>query len=385
MNMPGDVVRPMYLDHAASAPPREEVVESMLPWMRQWHANPHSSHFHGQRAAAAVEDALCAVGDLIGADPTEVILTSGATEANNLALQGWLTSESAQLAVSPVDHKSILEVARMLRRRGVSVTELAVDRTGHVMVDQGALAAKLGARSLLSVCHANSELGTVQRIECISKQLGEGWQLHVDASQSAGKVPIDVKRANIAFLSLSSHKMRGPGGIGALFVDVDVRGQLSPILFGGGQQRGVRPGTIPVFLAVGFGTAARLARARQQQEAASLTRAADVFLDRLKAQHVSHHVVGDPVHRLPGHVSVRIEGVDADDLLRVVSPRLSASTGAACQSGELAASHALRGIGLDEQAASEVVRISFGGDVSEERAATAAEIIAQGVARVTDR
>lgn len=385
MKVPSQFASPLYLDYAASTPPDEEVVDSMLPWMREMHANPHSGHLHGQRAAAALQDAAATIADLIGADASEIVFTSGATEANNLALRGWLAGHPAQLAVSSIDHKSILEVARGLGRQGVHVTELKADHNGHVIVGYEALRNDAIERNLISVCHVNNELGTIQRIESLAERLDNTWRLHVDASQSAGKIPIDVGRANIALLSLSSHKMYGPAGIGALFVDANIRKQMSPLLLGGGQQDGLRPGTVPVFLAVGFATAVRLAQARMEQDAATLEVAAEKFLQRLRELDISSEIIGDPTYRLPGHLSIRIRGIDADDLLNTVSPRISVSAGAACESGELLVSHALRGIGLNERAAAEVIRISLGRGVTVEQAVAAAEALADGVNQVNTR
>lgn len=378
---------PLYLDHAASTPPAEEAIEAMLPWLRNSHANPHSDHHHGRQAAAAVERARAEVAELIGADPEDVVFTSGATEANNLALQGWLGAEGfvRRLAVTAIEHKSVLEVATALRERGVEITRLAVNVEGRLVFSQieGALAsATAGARQLLTLAHANNEIGTVQALAEIAEAAHHrGWRIHVDAAQSVGKLPIDVRADAIDLLSVSSHKLYGPGGIGALYVDAELSRDLQPVMFGGGQENGLRPGTIPTFLAVGFGAAARVALRRMTDDALHLQAIARQFVSALDQGGVAYQVVGDPIARLPGHVSLRLPGVDAEDLLAMVSPELSASTGSACTSGELRASHVLRALGMSECAASEVVRVSFGRASTLEQAQRAASIFQRSIQR----
>jgi cysteine desulfurase len=380
---------PLYLDHAASTPPAEEVVEEMLPWLQTLHANPHSDHRHGQRAAVAIERARAEVAELIGADPEDIVFTSGATEANNLALQGWLNAERPvrRLAVSAIEHKSVLEIATALQYRGVEITPLTVNREGRILLGQETLAAaNKDARQLLTLAHVNNEIGTAQApSEASAAAHARGWRIHMDASQSAGKLPIDVREDAIDFLSVSSHKLYGPGGIGALYIDSELRQEMQPVMFGGGQEAGLRPGTVPAFLAVGFGAAARLALRRMATDAVHLREVAREFLSALDHAGVAYKIVGDPVTRAPGHVSLQLPGIDAEDLLTVVSPELSASTGSACNSGELRASHVLRGLGMDERTASEVVRVSFGRSSTLSQAKRAADIFQSGVYRQGSR
>lgn len=378
---------PLYLDHAASTPPAEEVIEAMLPWLRDSHANPHAGHRHGQLAAAAIERARAEVAELIGADSEDVVFTSGATEANNLALQGWLGTGAAgrRLAVSAIEHKSVLEVAVALRERGVEITRLPVNAEGKLesrQIEAALVSATTATRQLLTIAHANNEIGTVQALaEIASAAHVRGWRIHVDAAQSAGKLPIDVRADTVDLLSISSHKLYGPGGIGALYVEPDLRSELQPVMFGGGQEDGLRPGTIPTFLAVGFGAAARVSRQRMIDDAVHLHTMARQFMSALDDRGVMHQVVGDPISRLPGHVSLRLPGVDAEDLLALVSLELSASTGSACTSGELRVSHVLRALGMSESEASEVVRVSFGRSSTLVQAQQAASIIQHGIQR----
>ncbi|MFE0500060.1 cysteine desulfurase family protein [Lysobacter soli] len=363
MTQPAPPAEPLYLDFAASAPPAEEVVDAMLPWLTGRHANPHADHWHGQRAAQAIDEARAAIATLIGGDPEGVIFTSGATEANNLALTGLLGPQRNRLWVSKIEHKSLLAPARALERDGVEVNMLDVDRQGRLR--SSALAEQLQREDrrpgLVAVGHGNNEIGTIQDIAALARTAHEnGHWLHVDASQTAGHNPLAVADDEIDLLCLSSHKMYGPAGIGALYVDPHQMSELRPLLHGGGQERGLRSGTVAPFLAVGFGKAAELAHRRIDQHRQRLESLARSFLDVLDAQGLDYALLGDPIERLPGHVSLHIPGVWADDVLGRLLPWLSASSGAACASGEQKASHVLRAVGLSETQASQVIRISFG-------------------------
>lgn len=382
---------PIYLDHSASTPPSDEVVEAMLPWLHEMHANPHSDHLHGQRAAAAVEHARAAVADLIGADPEDIIFTSGATEANNIALYGLLARSEGtrRLAVSDSEHKSVLEVAHFLSTQGVELTRVPVDARGVIAAD--ALARCLALERAVEVgvmtfAHANNEIGTVQKLPELSDVIHQhGFLCHVDAAQSVGKIPLDVIHDGIDLLSVSSHKVYGPSGIGALYIAPDVVGGMTPLMHGGGQERGLRAGTIPPFLAVGFGVAAALAQRRMSDDARHLQSLALQFQMALKEHGVAFSLLGESSHRLPGHLSLWLPGVDASDLLSLLAPHLSASTGSACTSGELQASHVLRAIGMDSHCASEVVRITFGRASSSDDALDAAAILYRGIQQQLQR
>lgn len=381
---------PVYLDFAASTPPADEVVDAMLPWLRHTHANPHSEHFHGRRAARAIDDAREAVAALIGGQPEGVVFTSGATEANNLALKGLLSANGARkhLWLADTEHKSLREPARYLSGVGVVVTRLAVQDTG--LVDASTLTTALDAPhlapGLIAIAHGNNEIGTLQSLPALADCAhAYGHLLHVDAAQSAGRVPLDVEAIDCDLICLSSHKLYGPAGIGALYVAHDLQDQLEPQLHGGGQEGGLRSGTVPAFLAVGFGAAATLARQRVTQDAERQQRLAATFLAALSEQRVDFQLIGHPTQRLPGHLSLRFPGVDAEDLLALLAPALSASTGAACAAGELRASHVLRALGLDECAASEVIRFTFGRTTCEEGLRLAVERTAVAIGRIYER
>lgn len=381
---------PLYLDFAASTPPAEEVIDAMLPWLRQNHANPHSEHWHGRRAGEAVDAARNAVAELIGADPENVIFTSGATEANNLALKGLLSANGrrSRLWLADTEHKSLREPARFLASMGVRVAPLRASATGRI--DAEALVAALTTTDerigMIAIAHANNEFGTLQPLAALGEIVhAHGHVLHVDASQSAGRVPLAIGDLGCDLLCLSSHKLYGPGGIGALYVAPELHADLQPLLHGGGQEAGLRSGTVAPFLAVGFGAAAKLAVRRAAEAGAHLHAVARTFVEVLTAKGVLFHWVGDPEERLPGHVSLRFPNRDAEDLLAVLAPALSASTGAACAAGELRASPVLRALGLDETAASEVVRFTFGRTTLLHEAQRAAIAVAAGLERLAQR
>ncbi|WP_175485697.1 cysteine desulfurase family protein [Pseudoxanthomonas sp. GM95] len=380
---------PLYLDFAASTPPADEVVEAMLPWLRHAHANPHSEHFHGRRAARAIDDAREAVAALIGGQPESVVFTSGATEANNLALKGLLSATGARthLWLADTEHKSLREPARYLSGVGVVVTPLAVLGTG--LVDMSRLTEAWGAPHItpgvVAIAHGNNEIGTLQPLpELAERAHAYGHLLHVDAAQSAGRIPLDVEAMDCDLMCVSSHKLYGPGGIGALYVAPAVQGQLEPQLHGGGQEGGLRSGTVPAFLAVGFGTAAKLARQRIVQDAARQQQLATGFLAALSRHGVAVQLIGHPTQRLPGHLSLRFPGVDAEDLLARLAPALSASTGAACAAGELRSSHVLRAVSLDERTAGEVIRFTLGRSTREDDIEVAAERTAVAISRIQE-
>lgn len=370
-----------YLDHNASTPPLPEVVEAMLPWLRDGHANPHSEHVPGRRAAAAVERAKAFIGALVGVDGDDIVLTSGATESNNIVLQGYLRhhSERGALVHTTAEHKCVMEASAALAREGCEVRTVPVDALGRVdpRAVRAAVDASSSGRVLVSLIHANNEIGTVQSLAEVSQALqGSAAVFHSDAAQSVGRLPVDALGLGLDFLTFSSHKLGGPAGIGALFVAPDLRTTLRPLMHGGGQQDGLRPGTIPVFLAVGFGVACELAVRDRESTRAHAEEAAQAFLAELGAQSCSFEVLGDPRARLPGLRSIRFLGVDAREILDRIGPSVSASTGSACAAGELKPSHVLRAIGLREREAIEVVRFGFGRGMPTDDARAAARIVA---------
>lgn len=382
--------QPLYLDHPASTRSSEEVIDAMLPWLRDWHANPHSDNLHGQKAANAVAKARSEIASLIGANSGEIVFTSGATEANNLALRGlWRPGGGVHghIALSPLEHKSLLETANdLVRTSDIGITKLRTDSNGLIDPNsiQGAIQEKAHQSSVLVSCaHANNELGSIQSLSVISEVTREiGGYFHVDAAQSFGKIPLDVSTYDIDMASLSSHKIYGPAGIGALFVASHIRPKMHPVLTGGGQEGGLRSGTVPVFLAVGFGCAASIAAKQMEEDQKHLASVVSAFLSQLQVENTKHLLLSPPSNGLPGLVTLRLPGVEAPDLLDRVASHLSASTGSACNAGDLRTSHVLRSIGLSGEEANQVVRFGFGRGNTPEQARWVAQKISESVRRI---
>lgn len=375
---------PIYLDYNASTPPDPSAVAAMLAWLGMAHANPHAAHLAGQKAAAAVDKAAASIRTLINATSGDIIFTSGATESNNLALRGMVNSNIVQsrFICSTIEHKSILEVVGQLNLIGAAVEYLAVDTIGNFSIHdlEKKLASATFERTIVSVMHANNEIGTIQPITEISKLKGvTDFIFHVDAAQSLGKLPIHVDEMGIDLLSVSSHKIYGPAGIGALYISPKAKKQMRPILHGGGQQNGMRPGTLPVFLIAGFGAACEKALLSMQTDAKHTRALVRLFCDRMTTLGISFNLISQPSSSLPGLLSIQFDDIEGDDLVLRVAPWLSISTGSACTSRELRSSHVLRALGYDEDDAKRVVRVGFGRFSTADDANRAAEHIASAI------
>lgn len=377
-------MKPIYLDCNASTQPDPVVVEAMLPWLGAIHANPHSGHLAGQLAAKAVDKAIQSIASLIGASPTDIVITSGATESNNLALQGLLSQDvsNSRLVHSVIEHKAVMEVGEHLRARGVLVQTIPVNAHGRIDVSVAADIINAGQFDvdMVSIVHANNEIGTIQPIQKIADIVSlRNGIFHVDASQTAGRLKIHVEEMGVDLLSVSSHKMYGPQGIGALYVSPRVRRSLRPLFFGGGQQYGIRPGTLPVFLIAGFGKACEIAADRMARDALHTENLADSFCRGLIELGVKCEVFDSGGPSLPGLRSIRFGGTDAHDLVMRLSTRLSISTGSACTWGTIQPSHVLRATGLSDDQARGVVRIGFGRHSTASEAAEAASLVADAI------
>lgn len=374
---------PIYLDGHATTPLAPEAAAAMAPWWHDLSANAHSPHGAGQKAAVAVDHARSHVARLIGADPGEVIFTSGATEANALAIIGVARAARAarddrhRIVVSAIEHKSVLESARRLGRDGFEIVIAPVTPSG--VVDLDILASLVNADTLLvSVMAANNEVGVVQPIEHVATIVrANGALLHIDASQQVGKLPIDLSIAD--FASLSSHKMYGPVGVGALFISAAASLQPEPLLAGGSQERGLRPGTLPVPLIVGFGEAARLAQAHLESDAVHVRRLADRLIANLSDRQVLFEINGLGEIRLPGSLSLRLTGCDGASIIARLSHAVSIAEGSACTSGQITPSHVLTAMGQSAEIASQTVRILCGRYNAENEILAAAEAIAHVV------
>ncbi len=357
--------RPVYLDNQATTPCDPRVVAAMLPWFTERFGNPHSAeHRMGQDAADAVEVARAEVAALIGAEPREVVLTSGATEANNIAIKGAARFALSQddprrrIVTAATEHKCVLESVRDLAAEGFEPVVLPVRPDG--LLDPDLLRDALRVPTLLvSVMAVNNETGVVQDIAALAAiARGAGALFHTDAAQAAGKVPLDVHEAGVDLLSLSGHKLYGPKGVGALYVRRRPRVRLLPLFSGGGQERGLRSGTLPAPLVVGLGEACRLARDEMAADAERLAALRDRLWAALRCGMPGITLNGSAQHRIPGNLNVTLPA-PALHLLRAV-PDLCASTGSACSSAEVEPSYVLRALGLSDDAAARTLRLGLG-------------------------
>src|SRR5260221_3513568 len=321
---------PVYLDYQATTPTDPRAVDAMLPYFTERFGNPHSAqHRHGAVAEAAVETARGQVAALIGAQANEIIFTSGATEANNLALLGAARFRRAQgrdhLVTAATEHKCVLESARWLEGEGTKVTFLPVRPDGLIELDR--LAAAITERTaLVSIMAVNNEIGVIQPLAEIGAMAdAKGAWFHSDAAQAAGKIPLDVEAMGIDLMSLSAHKLYGPKGIGALYVRRRPRVRLTPLFHGGGQERGLRSGTLPTPLCGGFGPAAAIAAEEMAAEAARLAALGRRMLAGLRGALPDIRVHGSGERRIAGNLHVRVSRVDADRLPAAL-PQLSLST-----------------------------------------------------------
>lgn len=372
----------IYLDFQATTPVDPRVLEAMLPYFSERFANAASvQHAAGRAASAAVETARVEVARLIEADRREIIFTSGATEANSLALKGLTKgSERDRLVVLATEHPAVLESARSLRRSGYGVVELRVDGEGLPPIAE--LREAVDERTLLvSVAAANNEIGTLPRLSEIAEIAHEkGAFFHTDAAQAVGKVDLNVGRDGIDLLSLSGHKLYGPKGVGALYVRRELQPLITPQIEGGGHERGLRSGSLNVPGIVGLGAAAELAIAGRKEEAERLQALADRFLKRLREE-VDRIELNGPVERLPGNLNLRFPGVDAEALI-ANCPELAISAGSACSAAAPTPSHVLTAIGLDQEAAEQSVRIGIGRPTTDPEVDRAADILAAAVNRI---
>ena len=379
---------PVYLDYHATTPVDPRVFEAMRPYFTDVFGNAASrTHVFGMRAEAAVARARDEVADLVGANAREIVFTSGATEADNLAVLGAARARRAKgrhVVVSAIEHRAVLDPCRRLEAEGFDVTWLAPDRLGRTTAELVAAALR-GDTILVTVMAANNEIGTVNDVAGIAAACkARGVLFHTDAAQAAGKVPLDVHASGVDLVSLSAHKICGPKGVGALFVRAsNPRVTLDPILFGGGHERGLRPGTLDVPGLVGFGAAAALARAEGAAEAARVTALRDRLWERLRAAVPGVSRNGDPAACLPGNLNVRFPGTPSDTLMMEVRD-LAVSAGSACTSASVEPSHVLLGIGLAKEEAHECIRLGLGRFTTEEEVDWAADAVAAAVRRVRD-
>jgi len=363
MESPASKAPAIYLDYQATTPTDPRVVDVMLPFFSEKFGNPHSTaHVYGWQASDAVEAARAEIAGLIGAEPREIVFTSGATESNNLAvkgLAGFYGDEKNHIITVKSEHKCVLETCRMLERDGFDVSYITPDENGLIKADD--VAELIQERTLLvSVMAVNNEIGVIQPIAEIGALCREkGVFFHSDCAQAFGKIPLDVKVMNIDLMSISAHKAYGPMGIGALYVRRRPRVRLKPLFDGGGQERGMRSGTLPAPLVVGFGEAARIAGEVMQPENARFEKLQQLFLSTLDETGVDYNINGDMKHRFSGNLNLSFAGVNGETLMASLHG-LALSSGSACTSAAVEPSYVLKSIGLSDDLAAASVRIGFG-------------------------
>jgi cysteine desulfurase len=382
----------IYLDHQATSPVDERVLREMLPFFGDKFGNPHAAeHAVGWESAQTVTQSATQIAALIGAEPDEIIFTSGATEANNMALLGLAGRRARngrnRILVSAIEHKSVLAAAEFLRdKSGYEVDLLPVDTEGCVSVQclEDALDETVLAVSIMAV---NNEIGTIQDIRQLAQTAHDaGAIFHTDAAQAPVAMPLDTLAREIDLISLSAHKVGGPPGIGVLYVRHDVQEQIEPLIHGGGQQNGLRSGTVPLPLCVGMGTAAEWITSDEAHEArAALHTRRDQFVERLRRLPWDITVNGPSFEkRHPGNANVCFHGFEAQDILNVMQPLLSASTGSACTSGIPAPSHVLRAIGMSGDDAAASIRFSLGFSTLDKDIEEAIAIIRAALQRLSE-
>lgn len=354
----------IYMDYQATTPVDPRVVEAMQPYWTSIYGNPHSvEHSFGWRADAAVEIARQEVASLIGADPDEIVFTSGATEANNLAVLGMARATRPtrrRIVVSAIEHKCVLAAARAATEEGFEVTTVPVGRSG--VIDPRDVAAVMDHRvALVSIMAVNNEIGTVQPISAISEICAAaGAVFHTDAAQALNALSLDVEDLGVDLMSLSAHKAYGPKGVGALYVRRSLDPRPKPIIHGGGQEKGLRSGTLPTPLCVGFGQACRVLAAERDFDATRILSLRNRLVSKLMSLNGGVTVNGDPDFRHPGNLNLLFNSVDASLLLQRLHPHCAASTGSACTSGQAEPSHVLRAIGLTSEDAYSSIRLGIG-------------------------
>ena len=377
-------MRRIYLDYAATTPVHPDVLEAMLPYFNQSFGNPSAIYSYGQEARSAVDQARESLAALIGCRSEEIIFTSGGTEADNMALTGVLMANEKKgnhIITCAIEHHAILETCHQLEKRGYKVSYLPVDSDGLVSPDD-VRQAITPQTVLVSIALANNEIGTIQPIAEISKVAKEaGVLLHTDAVQAVGRIPVDVSELGVDLLSISSHKLYGPKGVGALYVKKGTR--ISPILYGGGQERGRRSGTENTAGIVGLGKAAALAHQSLAKEAERLTALRERLIDSILGGIDHSRLNGHRQQRLPNNANFGFDFVEGESIvLNLDLKGICASTGSACSSASLEPSHVLLALGIPAQQAHGSLRLTLGRLTTDEDIDTVLEVLPLIIARL---
>ncbi|KAJ1666564.1 cysteine desulfurase [Coemansia sp. RSA 1646] len=354
---------PIYLDAQATTPLDPRVLDAMMPYMTESYGNPHSrTHKYGWESEKAVDIAREQVAGLIGAHPKEIIFTSGATEANNTAIKGvarFYKGKKNHIITTQTEHKCVLDSCRVLQEEGFEVTYLPVSKGGLINMDELKEAIR-PTTALVSIMAVNNEIGVIQNVKEIGKLCRERRVFfHTDAAQAAGKIPLDVGEMNIDLMSISGHKLYGPKGVGALYVRRRPRVRLEPIITGGGQERGIRSGTVPSPLVIGMGAAAALAGREMEYDHAHISRLADRLINGIQSR-VSHVVRnGDANSMYQGCVNLSFSFIEGESLLMALK-NVALSSGSACTSASLEPSYVLRALGAEDDMAHSSIRFGLG-------------------------
>ena len=354
----------IYLDNQATTPLDPQVFSAMEPWMKDKFGNAASrNHPYGWEAAEAVEIARESVAGIIGAFPKEIIFTSGATEANNIALQGaarFYKDKGRHIITLKTEHRAVLDVCDYLEKEGFQITRLQVLKDGLMDLDKFEESIRPDT-IMVSVMHANNEIGVIQpmkEIGAICKK--KGIIFHVDSAQSVGKIPVDINKMGIDLLSISAHKMYGPKGVGALYLRrKDPRVQLKPIMYGGGHERGIRSGTLPVANIVGMGKACEISQNIMSEESEKITSLRDDLMTKIQDTIPKVSFNGSMERRLPGNLNISFPGANNEAIIAGV-PEIAISSGAACTSSTIEASHVLLALGLSKNDAYSSLRFGIG-------------------------
>ena len=378
----------IYLDYASTTPVDPRVASKMMEYLtpKGEFGNPASrSHRYGWAADEAVEEARSHVANLVNCDPREIVWTSGATEADNLAIKGvarFYKSKGNHIITSKIEHKAVLDTMRQLELEGYNVTYLDPEPNG--LVDLKKLEDAITEKTLLvSIMHVNNEIGVIQDLESIGKLCKKHKILfHVDAAQSPGKVDIDVNKFNVDLMSLSAHKVYGPKGIGALFIRRKPRVRLEAQMHGGGHERGFRSGTLPTHQIVGMGEAFRIANEEMEVDNIRIRKLRDKFWAQLKDVE-EIYLNGDLDSRIPGNLNVSFNYVEGESLIMAIKD-IAVSSGSACTSASLEPSYVLRALGRDDELAHSSIRITIGRYTTEEEVDYAVELLKKSVAKLRD-
>jgi cysteine desulfurase len=377
---------PIYMDYSATNPCDPRVVDAMIPWLREHFGNPASrSHAWGWEAEAAVEKARDHVAALIGADPREIVWTSGATESNNLAIKGaagFYKTKGKHLITVKTEHKAVLDTMRELERQGFEVTYLDVQEDGLLNLDVFKAAIRPDT-ILASVMYVNNEIGVIQDVTAIGNICREkGVIFHVDAAQATGRVEFDISKMPIDLMSLTSHKTYGPKGIGALYVRRKPRIRIEAQMHGGGHERGMRSGTLPTHQCVGMGEAYRIAKEEMVQENKKISALQQRLMNGLKGIE-QVFINGHETQRVPHNINMSFNYVEGESLIMGIKG-LAVSSGSACTSASLEPSYVLRALGRSDELAHSSLRMTIGRWTTEEEIDFAINTIKENVAKLRD-